>query len=138
LALAALLLSGIGLLWRGPANSTGTAASAVAEYRKEARTLELAPGRHWPVAPPIATDSGYGKGYGTQMADSYWFCSWAARALDPRLSSAARRLALAQLPKLRSTYAYKHYIPDSRASMDAIIDKALRGDTSGLRANCGQ
>jgi hypothetical protein len=130
-----LALSSVGLLWRGPADNIGSAAYATAEYRKEARTLKLAPGRHWPVS-PFPSDFHSGKGAGTMQADEYWFCSWAQQALDPKLQRAARRQALAQLPKLRRTYSWQHYLPDTRAAKNTIISKALRRNTSELRANC--
>lgn len=129
-------ISGAALLWHGPTSTAGSAGGAVAEYRNEARSLKLAPGWHWPAKLPFDNNSGYGKGAGTSRADEYWFCSWAHRALSPSLSPKTRRRALEQLPKLRDTYAYEHYIPDTRTSADAMIDKALRGDTSELHASC--
>jgi hypothetical protein len=132
-AFAILALSSLGLLWRGPTNSAGSAASAVAEYRKEARALELAPGWRWPAEPPIDPDSGYGKGYGAELADSYWFCSWGRRALSPRISARARRQALEQLPKMRETTFYTLSLPETRTSLDATIERALLGNTSMLR-----
>jgi hypothetical protein len=136
-------LSGVGLLWRGPANRVGTAAYVVAEYRKEAATLQLPPGSRWPAKLPFTgigpdgVKESYGKGMGTNYADDYWFCSWAKRALDRRLPAAARHEALAQLPSFRNTYEWKHVMPpDTRASENAMIEKALRGNTAELRANC--
>jgi len=135
-AFAILALSSVGLLWHGPADTAGSASSVAAEYRKEALDLKLAPGWHWPTTLPFTNNSGYGKGAGTARADEYWFCTWARRALSRSLGLGTRRQALEQLPKLRGTYAYAHYIPDTRSSMDAMINNALRGNTSELNANC--
>ncbi len=142
-----LTLSTVALLWR-PAPAPGgwvNSHGAALEYRQEARDLSahgfaLAPGWRWPATPRIAetvadgSPISYAVGYGAELADEYWFYSWASRALSLRLSSRARRDALTRLPRIRSTYYYHHaLLPADRRSLDQEIAMALHGDLSRLR-----
>lgn len=144
--IAIVAVSGAALAWDGPTSTTWSAASAIGEYRNEARNLKLAPGWHWPAKLPFGElgDDGervsYWKGLGANLADAHWFCSWASRALSSSVPPRARRQALEQLATVRDTASYKSLIPDERARQDTMIARALRGRTSSLReyaaANC--
>ena len=130
------MLSGIGLLWRGPANDIGTAPYEIAQYEREAATLKLAPGWRWPVHPPFDSDSGYGNDAGTMQAQERWLCSWETRAVDPGISAQERRAAIAQLPMVRKMTFYENfasYAPEEQRRIERTIRKAQRGDLTALR-----
>lgn len=109
------------------------------EYRAEAASLRLAPGWTWPARPirSVAFDGRgimYEKGYGTQAADYYWYCSWAGRALDQAVGSSARREAVAEALRIRDKYYFETALaPVSRPAFDAVLDSAAAGDLRGLR-----
>jgi hypothetical protein len=103
-----------------------------AEYRSEASRLQLAPGWRWPKE--LSIDAGaseapmhYGKGFGTQMADYRWFCSWATRAVSEKLSARTRRDALEQLSAKMREPAFAMQLPES------AVAGVLRGETRYLR-----
>jgi len=52
--IAIVAVSGAALAWDGPTSTTWSAASAIGEYRNEARNLKLAPGWHWPAKLPFS------------------------------------------------------------------------------------
>ena len=109
------------------------------EYRAEAASLRLAPGWTWPRAPvrrKAADGRGvrYERGWGTQAADYYWYCSWASRAIDPRVGASERRSALEQVLAIRDKYFFKTALaPVSRPAFDQVLEQAKRGDVRGLR-----
>jgi hypothetical protein len=109
------------------------------EYRAEAASLRLAPGWTWPRAPVrrTAVDGRavrYERGWGTQAADYYWYCSWASRATDPRVGTAERRSALEQVLAIRDKYFFKTALAAvSRPAFDRVLEQAERGDVRGLR-----
>ena len=140
--------SAAGLLWHGSGSAaTGLGpAQVVAEYRQELARLQLAPGWRLPPAPtysevgPDGAAVRYGKGIGASLADTYWFCSWASRALSAETSPAVRRAALRRLERVRDTVLFHSMVPSDREAFFAIVPSAARGDDSGLRewakANC--
>lgn len=76
----------------------------------------------------------YERGFGRQAADHYWYCSWAARAVDQRVGTSARRQAVATAASLRKTYYFTTALaPDSRPFVDDLLERAQHGDLSGLR-----
>ena len=108
------------------------------EYRKEAATLTLAHGWRWPMT-PIASkgpDGGgmmYERGFGTQAADHYWYCSWASRAIDPHTEAASRQNAVKIAVSLRDTYYFKKALaPESRPFVDNLLSRAEHGELAGL------
>jgi hypothetical protein len=109
------------------------------EYRAEAASLRLAPGWRWPSAPvPSHAADGrgvrYERGWGTQAADFYWYCSWTSRAIDPRVSAPARRSAVGHVLEIRDRYYFTTALaPVSRPAFDRLLTKAARGDVRGLR-----
>ncbi|HET6915264.1 MAG TPA: hypothetical protein VJP41_00615 [Gaiellaceae bacterium] len=109
------------------------------EYRAEAASLTLAPGWRWPSVPiaskgPDGRGMMYQRGFGTQAADHYWYCSWASRALDTHIKAAARRRAITMAASLRGTYYFKTALaPDSRPFVDNFLTRAERGHLAGLR-----
>ncbi len=119
-------------------------ADVVAEYQREARSLQarglvLPPGRHWPKRGPALDTVGpdgasmtYEKGYGAVAADRYWFYSWASRAVAVS-GSASRRHAIDQLQRVRETLLYQKRLPEDRAYMDQLLQRAARGDLTLLR-----
>ncbi len=114
------------------------------EYDAEAATLTLAPGWSWPKNPVPATYRGveirYEKGYGSQAADQYWFCSWALRALHSRPDTPVRLEAVEHLEALRNTFYYEVLHPDSKPYVERELRRAARGNLALLRidvrANC--
>ncbi|MCL6647789.1 MAG: transposase family protein [Chloroflexi bacterium] len=125
-----------------------TPQQALAEYRAEAASLTLAPDWKWPASPvpshaPDGPATTYGKGWGRQAADSYWFCSWASRALDPKLPAAERQQAIENALSIRTKYLYTTALaPDSKRALDRLLRNAAKGDTRDLRqyyeANCSK
>ncbi|HLN63817.1 MAG TPA: hypothetical protein VK464_20035 [Symbiobacteriaceae bacterium] len=121
---------------------------ATAEYRTEAASLTLAPGWTWPSSPiptraPDGNEVRYEKGFGTQAADFYWFCSWASRALDPQLPEAEGQQALKNLPSIRTKYWYtKSLVAVSKPDFDQMMNEAVAGNLSDMRRfyelNCPQ
>jgi hypothetical protein len=109
------------------------------EYQAEAASLRLAPGWTWPRAPVRRTAADgrglrYERGWGTQAADYYWYCSWASRAIDPRVGASERRSALEQVLAIRDKYFFKTALaPVSRPAFDQVLEQAKRGDVRGLR-----
>lgn len=109
------------------------------EYRAEAASLKLAPGWKWPRSPVRRTAADgrgvrYEKGWGTQAADYYWYCSWTSRVLDSHVDAAARRNALGHVLGIRDTYFFRTALaPVSRPAFDQVLTKAARGDVQGLR-----
>jgi hypothetical protein len=109
------------------------------EYRAEAASLRLAPGWTWPRAPVRRTAGDgrgvrYERGWGTQAADYYWYCSWASRATNPRVDASERRSALEQVLAIRDKYFFKTALaPVSRPAFDHVLDQAVGGDVRGLR-----
>jgi len=139
-ALVIVAISGAALVWDGPAAPTWSADGVVAEYRSEAARLQLAPGWRWQKE--LSIDAGttetpmhYGKGFGTQMADYRWFCSWATRAVSKRLAPKARRNALEQLSTKMRAPPFSMKLPES------AVAGALRGEIQYLREDasmCGK
>lgn len=119
---------------------------ATREYRDEAAGLTLAPGWDWPEAPIPATYQGsevrYERGYGTQAADQFWFCTWAVHALQARPASAARADAVSRLQALRGMYYFKVLNEHSRPYVDEELRRALAGELdlvhTDVEANCPQ
>ena len=74
----------------------------------------------------------YAKGYAAGQADSYWYHSWASRAVSVR-DAVARLAALRQLSRVRETAYYEALLPADRAYLDQTISQALRGDLTRLR-----
>jgi hypothetical protein len=126
---------------KGP--PTLTAEEATQEYRAEARSLKLAPGAEWPVNPiqSIAEDGVpmiYEPGFGKQAADSHWFCSWSAKALETDATDAQRADAVAELEKIRTTYFYTRALaPESRPVLDKVLASTQLGDFGPLRRDHG-
>lgn len=116
-----------------------TAKQADREYALEAAGLSLAPGWRWPRAPIAAKapDGGemmYERGFGTQAADHYWYCSWASRAIDRRQAPSLRRRALTRATSLKKTYYFTRALaPDARSFVRAFLARAEQGHLSGLR-----
>ena len=75
----------------------------------------------------------YGKGFGTQMADYRWFCSWSSRAVSETLPPRARRAALEQLAKLRDPAFVEHMTGSQRQYAFVMVAEALRGKAQDLR-----
>ena len=116
-----------------------SARETLQEYRAEAATLTLAPGWTWPVAPieDRAADGEtiiYEPGFGRQAADFYWYCSWASRAIDRRLTASARTEAVDRVVSIRDKYYYTTSLaPESRPAFDELLANAERGRMTGLR-----
>jgi hypothetical protein len=112
---------------------------AAAAFRAEAAALTLAPGWRWPAVPirrtaPDGRQMMYERGFGTQAADHYWYCSWAAHALDPRVRASARREAVATAASLRNTYYFTTALaPESRPLVEDLLSRAAHGDLRALR-----
>jgi hypothetical protein len=76
----------------------------------------------------------YERGFGAQAADHYWYCSWASRAVDPKVTRAARRNAVKMAVSLRDTYYFKKALaPESRPFVDNLLTRAEHGDLNGLK-----
>jgi hypothetical protein len=109
------------------------------EYRAEAASLRLAPGWTWPRAPVRRTAADgravrYERGWGTQAADYYWYCSWASRVLDRNLGASERRDALAHVLDIRDKYFFKRALaPVSKPAFDQVLKSAAADDLRGLR-----
>jgi hypothetical protein len=118
------------------------------DFRAEAASLRLAPGWRWPARPIRSTAIDgrgvkYEKGYGTQAADYYWYCSWGARLTDPKVTASARRIALENVLAIRDKYYYKTSLAAvSKPAFDRVLTSAEKGDLRGLRRdvqlNCPQ
>jgi hypothetical protein len=109
------------------------------EYRAEAASLRLAPGWTWPRAPVRRTAADgrrvrYERGWGTQAADYYWYCSWASRVLDRNIDASQRRDALERVLSIRDKYFYRTSLaPNSKPVFDDVLKKAAAGDVRALR-----
>jgi hypothetical protein len=109
------------------------------EYRAEAASLRLAPGWSWPSAPVRrrAADGRavrYERGWGTQAADYYWYCSWASRVLDRKLGRSERRDALAHVLDIRNKYFFKTALAGvSKPAFNHVLNSAAADDVRGLR-----
>jgi hypothetical protein len=109
------------------------------EYRTEAASLRLAPGWTWPRAPvpPVAADGRpmrYEKGWGTQAADFYWYCSWSSRAIDSRVGASARQKALEHVLSIREKYFFKTALAlNTKPVFDQMLKSAAHGDLQPLR-----
>jgi hypothetical protein len=105
---------------------------AIGEYRDEATRLRLAPGWTWPKTPIPSTYRGsevrYEKGYGTQAADHFWFCSWAAQALETRPETEERAVAVDQLQTLRSKYYFEVLNTKSKPYVERELKRARGGN----------
>jgi hypothetical protein len=118
------------------------------DFRVEAASLRLAPGWRWPAAPilSVAPDGrgiNYEKGYGNQAADYYWYCSWASRLTNSKISGSARRAALENVLSIRDKYYYTTSLASvSKPAFDRVLTSAEEGDLRGLRRdvrlNCPQ
>lgn len=112
---------------------------ALAEYWAEATTLTLAPGWKWPAAPvpfqaPDGTAFTYEVGWGKQVADFDWFCSWVSRADDPRLPAAERQQALENVLSIRTKYYYSTWLAaDAKLAFDQALQNAAEGNMQDLR-----
>ena len=109
------------------------------EYRAEAASLRLAPGWTWPRAPVRRTAADgravrYERGWGTQAADYYWYCSWANRALDRNVGASERRDALGHVLDIRDKYFFETALaPVSKPAFDQVLKSAAADDLRGLR-----
>lgn len=108
-----------------------------AEFFREAKTLELAPGYRWPLEAPgekltegIANT--YEKGCGRSDAEMYWFATWEKTWIDTRVSNPViAREAFVQLERIKETYFYR--VCNDRAGkelFDRMIRRAKLGDPS--------
>lgn len=151
-AIAAVLAFSAGALyWNNgrqsePSGHWLTRQGAVAEYRREARGLELAPGWSWPAKLPFlrrgpdGAPMRYESGFGAGQASIFWFCSWASTAVAPSQAPAARRRAILELPRVHRTPLFTRGLLHDPSYYDEMIGKTNAGDTSQLveyvRANC--
>src|SRR4051812_40501206 len=84
-------------------------AAAAAEYRAEARALDLAPGWRWPARLAFAPTGPDGArmrcetGFGSGQASIYWFSPWAATAASAHVSPADRARAVGRLDGIHRT-----------------------------------
>jgi len=131
-------------LWTGSASSSHprfivlTLRGTAREYRTEAASLKLAPGWAWPSAPvpPRAPDGRrmqYEKGWGTQAADFYWYCSWSSRAINRRVSASDRQNALGHVLSIREKYFFTALAPNTKPVFDQVLELAAHGDVQALR-----
>jgi hypothetical protein len=119
---------------------------ATIEFRAEATSLRLAPGWSWPATPlaktaPDGRGMMYERGFGKQAADHYWYCSWATRALDTRITPADRAQSVETAVGLRKTFYFTNALaPESRPFVDDFLTRAQQGDLSRLardvKLNC--
>ena len=139
------MISTTGLVWHPACGAGHRSSDVAADYRAEQHVLSgLAPGWQWPARlsfPSEAPDGSgiaYGRGFGAMAADSYWFCSWASRAVSfPR----DRGRALRRLAQIRGTPFFRESLaPEDRPRFLAILTSAGRGNLVPLRqhvtANC--
>ena len=114
-------------------------ATADREYSREAATLELPPAHAWPQDPLPKSDSGspawYEIGYARQAADRYWFCSWAAMAVNAS-DVRARREAVEALQGILRLYYYTNALDaHSRPQLAKEVTSAQKGDLTALRTD---
>jgi hypothetical protein len=108
------------------------------EYFTEAGRLRLAAGWSWPAHPVQSIREGqpvfYQTGFGTQAADSYWYCSWAATALNDSHLKSNERAAVAQLQHIRQLYYFTHSLDrNGRVLLSHELVTAERGDLKLLQ-----
>ena len=108
------------------------------EYFAEARRLRLAVGWTWPLDPIQAVRDGqpvyYQTGFGTQAADSYWYCSWAATALQDSRHEPSERRAVAQLQRIRRLYYFTRSLDkNGRTLLSQELVTATRGNLKLLQ-----
>jgi hypothetical protein len=78
----------------------------------------------------------YQRGWGTQAADFYWYCSWTSRVLEPRVAASARRKALTQVLSIRKKYFFNTALaPNTKPVFDHVLTNAEHGDVRSLRRN---
>ncbi|MGA9858739.1 MAG: hypothetical protein WBQ18_12820 [Solirubrobacteraceae bacterium] len=115
---------------------------ATSEYVREAASLVLPVGDHWPATPVRLSEAGgadwYGIGYGRQAADRYWFCRWSSLAVTTR-SNEVRNRAVSRLMAIFKLYYCVHALDaPSRPPLVAEMHQAQRGDLSALRTDVRQ
>lgn len=111
----------------------------VAEYRDEAKHLQLAPGWRWPTELDYREKNNAGDrvmyevNIGRVDAAWYWHCSWAHTffsATDP----AERENALSKVLELRESAFYLWGLEKvERGHIDRVLDDAGDGRTEALR-----
>jgi hypothetical protein len=116
-----------------------TAAQVLVEYRRERRSLVLAPGWHWHRHPSIATVGPdgdpmyYELGYGRAAADHHWFCSWTQRLVSTAPGSSQRDRAYSTLRRVRRLFYYRvALVPMDRHVLDGLLERVGRGDVAPI------
>lgn len=111
-------------------------AQVAAEYRKEAKTLDLAPGWQWPrnPAPPTKASDGhdivYQPGFGVVTADHYWYCTWEEEYLKPGLTREKSKSVYSVLKSVHHKALYEKGVASrDRAYFDKELRQAGAGDT---------
>ncbi|GAA2774773.1 hypothetical protein GCM10010440_76980 [Kitasatospora cinereorecta] len=119
-----------------------TADQTAVEYKAEAARLVLSPGWSWPADPtptakgPDGAPQLYQRGWGTTRADTFWYCSWQRRYLDPAVAPTDRDAALSQLKKVRDTHFYQaDLLPADQKILDDQLSHAGLGDTTDMQNN---
>jgi hypothetical protein len=117
-----------------------TPKETVAEYRREAKGLRLAPKYDWPTKVSLANvgpdgaPMRYEAGFGAGRADFFWFNTWVITAISPHVADAKRRFALRQLPLFFSTALFTKKMIVDQTYYRKMVSTASKGDLSILRA----
>jgi hypothetical protein len=88
-------------------------------------------------------DNVFEPGFGKQAADYFWYCSWSAQILDPKVTGPDRDSALANVVKIKEKYYYLTALAaDSKPYLDDVLRSTQLGDYAPLKndfeLNCGQ
>lgn len=114
-------------------------ADATRQYVSESNRLVLAYGWIWPLHPLRPSNDGapvyYETGFGTQSADRYWFCSWAASSIS-QPNATSRQKGINKLEEIRQLYYYKHsLVQRSKVLLLRELTDAKRGNLTALRTD---
>jgi hypothetical protein len=107
------------------------------EYLHEEKKLPPLPkGDNYPIPSYPSRQHGdrvtYGFGMGYNGADFRWICEWEGKLLTDDPSSPQYQSDLHSLDKLRDFFVYQQPGSDEREYVTPLLERAQRGDPSGL------